>query len=246
MRETHSLAIGKLQWYDDCLRRRAGASARYVLMASPFAAKEFVVRRSEFGNLLKKRSALLSLLAVLPFVAVILGLAACVKHPVGDPEKSKVDPQYAGVWLKQDEGERLLLFIQPYDARTYFVTSFEYENNDGQPEPKGETRFKAWLTLIGDSTFMTLQVLSYSHFAGIDEKPPYFVAKLSLKEGSLQWRLVDGDNQPIKSAQDSRELEEAIRKNIGSDDLYMDAMQWKKCNDKALVESVLKAFRCGD
>ena len=70
------------------------------------------MKRSDVVEFLKTRSLLVSLLTVVPFVVLVLGLAACVKHPVGDPEKSKVDPQYVGVWSGQDKnGDRRLLIL---------------------------------------------------------------------------------------------------------------------------------------
>ena len=62
------------------------------------------MRGSQLVHILKRRSLLLSILTVLPIVAVILGLTACVKHPVGDPEESKVDPKYVGVWSATEDG----------------------------------------------------------------------------------------------------------------------------------------------
>ena len=105
-------------------------------------------------RLLKTKSALLSLITVAPLVVVILGLAACVKHPVGDPEKSKVDPQYAGIWTRQEsQVEEQLLFIRPYDRRTYLIFFFEFHVATDVIEPRGQGCYKAWLASIGDAKF---------------------------------------------------------------------------------------------
>jgi hypothetical protein len=202
--------------------------------------------RKRMLQFVQLRGTLISLVMVAPLVGVILGMTACVKHPIGDPETSKVDSQYTGVWSKQGDDQKILVFIQPYDSRTYFITTLEYVGEGGAVMPAGQQCLKGWLTSIGDSTFMTMEVLSHAHFAGIGEKPDHYVAKLSLADGLLQWRLVDGHKEPAQSAQDSRELEKVIRENLSSDALYLDTMAWKKCEDKALIESVLKAFGFGD
>jgi hypothetical protein len=174
----------------------------------------------------------------------ILGLTACVKHPVGDPEKSKVDPAYSGVWVTKDaNGASSLLFLRPYDARTYFVNIFSYRSNNGV-QPTERFNCKAWLTTIGGAVFLTMEPLNCDHFAGVGEKPPYLVAKLSLAEGSLHLHLVNGDHDAVKSANDSRELEAAIEKSVNSDALYGGVVTvFKKADDKALIKSVLEAFR---
>lgn len=202
------------------------------------------MRRSQLVRFLKTRSLLLSLVTVGPLIVVILGLAACVKHPVGDPEKSKVDPQYSGVWLmEEDGGGGSFLFMRPYDSRTYYANILSYNSKDDEIEPTERLDFKAWLTSIGDATFITMECLSCAHFAGVDEKPPYLVGKMSLADGSLHLRFVNGDEEPAKAANNSRELEKVISEHVNSDSLYVDdEFVYQKTNDKALIETVLKAF----
>lgn len=205
--------------------------------------------RTQLGRLLKERSLVLSLLTVAPVIAVILGLAACVKYPVGDSEKSKVDPQYAGVWTRQDEQDvEQLLFVRPYDPRTYLVSFYEYHVKSGAVEPDQQACYKAWLVSIGGSIFMTLEDLSHSHFAGIGDKPPYFVMKTSMNGGALRWQMVNGEYERVKNAGSSQELEEVIAKNIDAEKLLdkQVVLEWKKADDKKRIEAVLKAFHCED
>lgn len=200
--------------------------------------------RLQIVRFLKDRSLLLSLVTVGPMVVVILGLAACVKHPVGDPEKSKVDPQYEGIWLQKDpDSENTLLFMRPYDARTYFVNIFNYIGEGSEIEPTERLDFKAWLTSIGDSTFITMEPLPYAHLSGEDEDPPYLAAKISLVDGELQLRLVHGDQEPARSAKNAAELEKVIAEHVESDSLYVDdTMAFTKIDDKTLINDVLEAF----
>ncbi len=202
------------------------------------------MRRSQLVQFLKTRSLLLSLVTVGPAIVVILGLAACVKHPVGDPEKSKVDPQYSGVWLMEEPGGGgSFLFMRPYDSRTYLANILSYDNKSDGIEPKERIDCKAWLTSIGDAAFITMEPMSCAHFAGVGEKPPYLVGKISLVGGAIHLRLVHGDEEPARSANNSRELEKVIAEHVDSDSLYLDDTSvFKRADDKALTQAVLKAF----
>ncbi len=202
------------------------------------------MRRSQLIQFLKRRSLLLSLVTVAPLIVVILGLTACVEYPVGDSEKSKVDPKYSGVWVtKEDGGEDNLLFLRPYDSRTYYVNIFTYSREGDEIKPSERLDFKAWLTSIGDATFISMECLSCEHFAGVGEKPPYLVGKMDLKDGSLHLRFVNGDEEPAENANNSSELEKVIAENVDLDALYIDdEFVFEKAKDKSFVESVLEAF----
>jgi hypothetical protein len=201
------------------------------------------MRRSQLVPFLKRRSLLLSLVTVGPLIVVILGLTACVEHSVGNPEKSKVDPRYSGVWLMREDGGDTLLFMRPYDSRTYYANTLAYGRKNDEIEPSERFDYKAWLTSIGDATFISMEPLSCAHFAGVAKKPPYLVGKMSLEDDSLHLRFVNGGEEPAKSANNSRELEKVIAENVNSDSLYIDdEFVFKKTKDKTLIESVLKAF----
>ena len=202
------------------------------------------MRRSHLIRFLKTRSLLLSLVTVGPLLVVILGLTACVKHPVGDPEKSKVDPKYSGVWLfKESTGGGSLLVMRPYDSRTYYANILSYDDEGDEIEPSERMNFKAWLTSIGGETFITMEPIGCAHFAGVSEKPPYLVGKMSLVDGAIHLRLVNGEEEPAESAKDSRELEAVIAKHVDSDALYIDDTQvFQKTKDKATIEAILDAF----
>ena len=61
---------------------------------------------------------------------VFLGLLACIPTfpvPVGDPEKSSIDPAVSGIWRMEDED--VFYVFEPYDKRTWAVTAFELTEN---------------------------------------------------------------------------------------------------------------------
>jgi hypothetical protein len=200
---------------------------------------------SALVRFLKAKSVLVTLITVAPMVVVILGLCACVKHPVGDPEKSKIDPKYSGLWLsKEADGSETWLMMRPYDARTYFVSILSYKKEGDSIKPSSRWNCKGWLTSLGNATFLTMQPLSWTQFANAGEEPVYLVAKVSFVDDALHLRFVNGDEEPAKSAKSSRELEAVIEKHVDSDALYLpEENVFRKSDDKALLEAVLKAFR---
>jgi hypothetical protein len=203
------------------------------------------MKRTRLVQWLKAWSPLVALVTVAPLIVVILGLTACVRHPVGDPEQSKVDPAYDGVWsMKDADGERSLLFFRPYDTRTYFINIFSYRSDGDRVTPTQRMNCKGWLTAIGGATFLTMEPLNCEHFAGAGEKPPYLVGKIGLVDGTLRLHFVNGDQEPVKSANSSQALEAAIAQSINSESLYGgEAAVLTKVDDKTLVKSVLEAFR---
>jgi hypothetical protein len=62
---------------------------------------------------------------VLLLLPLFLGLVACLPSfpvPVGDPEKSRIDPYISGIWVSTwDDGKAVLVF-EPYDKRTWLLS----------------------------------------------------------------------------------------------------------------------------
>lgn len=203
---------------------------------------------SRSNAFLRRRSLVVSLVTVAPLLVFLLGLMACVKHPVGDPERSQVDSQYVGVWHTEDaEGIATLALIRPYDARTYLVGAFSYTETDGQITPNQHFNFKAWLTPLGESTFMTLEPLLWSHFAGISRDVPYLVGEIQRVDQKLRLRFLDGQAERVQGADDRSDLETLIREHGDEDALYSDELLvFDPVEDKARIEAILEAFRPWD
>lgn len=203
------------------------------------------MKKSRLIEVLKNRSMPLSFLTVLPMLVVILGLTACFKHPVGDPEKSKVDPKFAGAWCGEDPSSYLIL--RPYDSRTYIIHHFEFEENKGKIQPHSREDFKGWLTVIGGETFLTMEPLSFEEFLGDDEAATYWVAKFTLVDNSIHMLLLDDQNKLLKESENQREFEAAIEKQLKSKSLYADSpMVFTKNQDQILLRSVIDAFHNWD
>ncbi|GEM_PF-6975516 len=199
---------------------------------------------SRIREFLMRRSLVVGLLTITPMLVMLLALLACVNHPVGDPERSRMDSQFVGVWQTEDaEGTKTLAFIRPYDPRTYLIGAFSYTEKDGQIVPDQQYDFKAWLTPLADKTFITLEPLIWSHFAGITENPPYLVAEIQRVENTLRLRFVDGQAERVREADDARELEAVIREHADEEALYADDRQvFDPMKDLSHIEAVLEAF----
>ena len=64
-------------------------------------------------------------------VPVFLGLTACLPTfpvPVGNPEKSSVDPYISGIWMI--DGDDSFFIFEPYDKRTWVLSGLDIREDD--------------------------------------------------------------------------------------------------------------------
>ena len=73
-------------------------------------------------------------------VPLLLGVMACfvLPVPIGNPEKSRIDPAMTGIWLAADESEGWLVALEPYDKRTWLVTWMMLESTTDEDEEDGD------------------------------------------------------------------------------------------------------------
>jgi hypothetical protein len=175
--------------------------------------------------------------------ALVFVIAGCLKVPLGDPEKSAVDPKFLGTWMKRDvdSGQVGLMHVTQYDARTYFVISYT-----ARPDPVGawergeETLFKAWLTDVNGQTFVTMQLL------GQETEHPYVVARLQLSEDNLSARGLQPKFVEKNNVTTPAEFRTLVEKNMDNEEMYLgDPDQYFKAGgpDMPTVEEIMKLFR---
>jgi len=122
------------------------------------------------GKLYRRLGGLALALIMVP---VFIGLLACMPVPVGDPERSKIDPARTGAWFGVVDDTPLLLFYEPYDKRTWLMRNYEFSGSYAKPgieltyadaiaglNPDGEAPddfelYKVWRTKIGKRWFET-------------------------------------------------------------------------------------------
>jgi hypothetical protein len=86
----------------------------------------------------RHRSRLGALLGLV-MLPVLLGVMACFElpAPVGNPERSRIDPALNGVWLDGEEG--WMFIFEPYDKRTWLVRWVALEGaDDATDDPEGD------------------------------------------------------------------------------------------------------------
>jgi len=193
----------------------------------------------------------LGIVLFIPLAAVLLVTFACLPGPVGDPEQSKVDEQLVGAWRAEptDPGDKSLIvaLLRPWDAHTYLLQYIAVETKEGK-ESHEMMPMKAWLTKIGDATFLTAQPMDDLRYAvGDDGQKPYWVVmRLDKTPTGMNIRMVDPGSEFIKGLTKREDLEAAIKAHL-NDKIYSsgDATAFKKLGkeDKGFLEALLGKFK---
>jgi len=170
----------------------------------------------------------------------LLALMACLKVPVGDPEKSRIDPALSGVWRVEHNGRSSdsLWIIEPWDARTWIVTTLDARDDESADESAATTprdvltllessglesidAHKAWLATFGGVRFLVLEPKSPIRDL-MGEKPefwPTFKVQPTTA-GRVELRLVIGKD--IDKAKTTAQAEAILRKYARDPALYDD------------------------
>ena len=67
---------------------------------------------------IRSASGAVLMLAIIP---AIVGLLACMPVPIGDPERSRIDPEITGAWVWLNDGDSSFFVFEPYDKRTWLL-----------------------------------------------------------------------------------------------------------------------------
>lgn len=190
----------------------------------------------------RSASGALLMLAIIPG---IVGLLACLPVPIGDPERSRIDPMITGVWLGLDDNQPAFYAFEPYDKRTWLLTIVPIEEgNEAEWEDyqlskyadlnrlienesvgedgattTGVSLYKAWRTKLGGEWFMTLE--RKADFENELFTPEvWFVFRIDRPDpGRVELRMVGGDlfDDVDKTR---RAFERVIKKNARNEELY--------------------------
>lgn len=185
---------------------------------------------------------------MLVIIPVIVGLLACMPVPIGDPERSRIDPELTGVWamLNSTDGAAFYAF-EPYDKRTWLLTGVplnegaradlgDYEldsyarlaelidketvDDDGATATE-VTLYKAWRTKLGGEWFMTWEpkaVFDKENFT-----PEYWVVFRMDRPDEDTLDLYMIGEKLFKGVEKTRRAyERVIKKNVKNEDLYAD------------------------
>jgi len=99
--------------------------------------KRFLGDPAPAGRRNRSRAGLIVSILILP---LLLGVMACfvLPVPIGNPEKSRIDPAMSGIWLAAGESEGWLVALEPYDKRTWLVTWMVLEAATDEDEEDGD------------------------------------------------------------------------------------------------------------
>ena len=142
------------------------------------------------------------MLVIIPLFA---GLLACMPVPVGDPERSRIDPGLNGIWVFESDDDFSGMYqILPWDKRTWLMVGAELEAGDEfegelpdiesaadfaatlEDLPLGKegitatsvVLYKAWLTKLGGQQFMTWEMTGFGNDDGRLPPEYWYVFKL--------------------------------------------------------------------
>ncbi|MCO4812372.1 MAG: hypothetical protein KC572_12265 [Gammaproteobacteria bacterium] len=152
---------------------------------------------------------------MLVIIPIIAGLLACMPVPIGDPERSRVDPGLNGAWVLQSDGDLGVYQFLPWDQRSWLILATGIEAGDefeGElpalktPEDyaaalenfsigkdgitaRSVTIYKVWLAKIGGERFMTWEGLGPADQDGRAAPESWFVFKVT-KNDANQYELL--------------------------------------------------------
>lgn len=174
-------------------------------------------------------------------------LAGCLPFPLGDPQKSKVDPKLAGHWMSDDSERPMIISVYPFDEHTYVIESREYEKDNGALQRQTHTVWKGWLSDLKGKTFLTLDPLVQHLPSNEDGKKVYPVLRIERQGEKISIHRVNEDFESMKQVKSAKEEQELIAKEIDNPSLYAGEPalfhRIDPDHDKTLFETVLKDER---
>lgn len=197
---------------------------------------------------------------MLLMLPVIVGLLACLPVPIGNPERSRIDPEITGVWASLGDGDLAFYVFEPWDKRTWLLTGVPLEEGDDadfsdydldsyeslaqlmETEPVGAdgatatevVMYKAWMTKLGGVWFQTWEPKGL--FGSEDFAPDtWYVFRVDKPDANtLALYLIGGEKFfPDDLAKTRRAYERVIRKNAKNPEMYTeDPMLLKRLSNE--------------
>jgi len=158
---------------------------------------------------------------MLVIIPIFAGLLACMPVPVGDPERSRIDPGLNGIWVFESDGDYSGMYqLLPWDKRSWLMIGAELESGaafDGDlPEiespadyaaalenlPLGEdgitatsiVLYKAWMAKIGGAEFMTWELTGSGNEDGRTPPEYWFVFKVEkISDDRYDLHMLNGE-----------------------------------------------------
>ena len=180
---------------------------------------------------------------MLAMVPAIIGLLACLPVPIGDPERSRVDPDITGVWSMVDGSKIGFYAFHAYDKRTWLLavvaleegeaadlSDYDVETESGlqqliENETVGEegatasnaVLYKAWRTKLGGEWFMTWEgVLPHAEEKFVPEY--WYVFRIQKTDANtLDLYMINGEDDRFDEVKKTRRAYERVLKKHARD-----------------------------
>jgi hypothetical protein len=212
-----------------------------LTLSASIARSIFDRRRFMVARLIFRRGLLVGLMAM-----GLLGLASCLPVPLGDPDKSKVDARFNGVWEWRDGGKIELAIFQAYDEKTYFVDVLTGEVGDGGTvKPVQRDMYKGWLTTVKGETFLTLAPMEAVGALPGSTPAKYLVAKVKIEGDTLTALGIDPEYKKLKDVGTPTALQKMIEENMDEVAMFTKPIMTTKWDADQIgrLEKIREGFR---
>lgn len=180
-------------------------------------------------------------------IPIFAGLLACMPVPVGDPERSRIDPALNGVWAMTEDGADAGYYLfRPYDKRSWLVVGVE--KSEGTVKPA--SLYKAWLTKLGGEKFMTWEQAGGFDREGSFTPEFWFVFRVDKDNPNLvKLHMLNYEYEGFQAFPDPdeyegdyvkdmrRKFERVIKKNVDDEYMYGDALVLRRLAGDELAEA---------
>ena len=170
---------------------------------------------------------------------ILMSLLACLPVPIGDPEKSRIDPELNGMWIMMGDDIAVVLF-EPYDKRTWLLTmaglsidsdqcpdeeesedqnAVDYDTLVQRAEKDGAdcltadgevSLFKAWRTELARQWFMTWEQKGYlDDDYGFASEYWWGFRLDKINANEFSLRFIDGGHDAFDDLQALEKIEDA-------------------------------------
>ena len=179
---------------------------------------------------------------MLVLIPIFAGLLACMPVPIGNPERSRIDPDLTGVWAiigtEESDSEAAFYVFEPYDKRTWLVMGvglveggdvdlekYDFSSYAGYENLAANEKvdidhvsadqiilFKAWTVKLAGEQFFTWEPKGLVDSLG--EDPEYWwVHKITrADDGTLVLNMVNGESEPFEDVKKTRRAYERVLK----------------------------------
>jgi hypothetical protein len=182
---------------------------------------------------------------MLVIIPIFAGLLACMPVPVGDPERSRIDPELSGVWAMTEGGADSGNYLfRPYDKRTWLVVGVE-ASDSGTAQV-----YKAWVTKLGGEQFLTWEQAGGFKKDGRVQPDFWYVFRVEKNAADeVMLRMLDYEFSGFEDIpgpdgyegnyvkDQRRSFERVIKKNVNNEDMYGDALTMRRLTVDELPEA---------